>query len=512
MILRKALRYPYGLPNLCAGVAMTGIQSFVLQKIKEKNNEHSNEFKNFIKRIEFILKHINVNEIAINISQIKNNIKKSPKLFDMTEDARFMLELACFMECVELYHNAHLYDQCLGGSVSQSEQEKIAYFVQPVELEKHGGLITLTSFSGIYLLSELTKYMGLMHHLARSRKIDLALQLGSDNHAIAACYDYKQDAWNLIDLGSFSKAIISSSDKLAQKIFSSFESDDAELLCGFETKFFAAGNNREEMRAFIDALIKEEVFISIHALSLKRAQMSNERGVTLAHIMCFSGDNASLVKLVELQKGKDELVIDFNRATDPDGLTPILAAGSTGNLEALKILASLRKTNGDMHVNFNGASPNGAGLCYIAAATNQVAILAFLASLKQNDAFIINFNAENINGATPVYIAAQHDHIAALKFLATLKHPDHTFVVNFNKAKINGTTPIQVAVAAGSIATLKFLAELKNPDGTPVINLDEKDRYGDTLDDIARKFNQKEVEQLLSELRQNILASQRPKR
>ncbi len=411
-------------------------------------------------------------------------------------ERQMIFDVAAFFDQGELYMQPERYTAVFGTPISQNSPEKIAYYAQPLAINRH----QLDSFSGIYTEKELHQYIISMRQLAQNYAGDFALSLGSDNHRIGLCYSHSDNCWQLNDVNQPDLPPIPAVDANDQLIAYALQLlfNDKDNNCAFITRLITTNSCKERFKAHVDGFFNEEHFKNIHEITTERLQRVNSRGATLAWIAAKNGDAKTLDCLTRFKADNGEHLVDFNQSTK-DGITPACVAANNGDIAILHILENIKKADGTHLVNFNKPALNGVTPAYMAALTGQPEALRFLAQIKDADGkILVDFNLQANDGATPAFIAANKGNDEVLSVLVSFKTPDGAPLVDFNLPTLNGATPAFIASQEGYTKTLRVLANLKSSEGMPLIDFNKSTIDGATPVFIATLSGHAEILRILT--------------
>lgn len=516
--------------GICRGVAQTAINAFILEKALEKEarekgdtHERQNEFQRYLDRIDFILTHHNhlarlIFDTYRAIKERKSQANSVNSELEIDKDEQKILDVAAIVEAMQLFAYPDKYSDVFGKHLTQQDIVEISYYAQPVELEKRSipiqqrdndiqsenenldeikkqsGIIKIGGISGIYTPDELTNYIALLTNFVEKKPCDLALAIDNDEHAISIFYDTSTKNWTMIDAEHLSIRAVSP-EELAQRISRELP-DIFDPIKVFNMKFFTSVNRKKEVEKFVTELKCQEGFIKLHNVTAERAQLADQRGVTLAYIAACEGDVPVLISLAKLVNTNNEPLIDFNKPIK-DGTTPLSMSIQNGCADAVKLIADLRKQDGTPYIDFNKPIKTIRGTwtpLYLAAQYDQGNVIQVLSDFKKSDGtFLIDFN-QAVEGLSPAFAAAQYGCANAFRTLVELRNLDCTRVVDVKKPVFFGSTCLHIALLRGHTNIVKILAEMKNPDGSNVVNLNDTIQDGRAAIHIA--INEKNLSML----------------
>ena len=526
--LRNDLGYKKQDEGVCALYAQKGIDAFLV-------GEYESVFK---PRCEYIEK--NYSQLPDFLQRAKKQIKDkahsheqaieakecaaaaTPQQLFTSDELQMIFEVAAFIEQGELYYNPQDYSSIFGKLLYQNSQE-IANYAQSTALERLGGRAIVTSFIGIYSLTELTIYIRQLNKLAMLFKNDFALSLSNGRHNIALCYSYIKNQWTLIDANLPELSAPLGHDSLAKYIAGDIlRAFGCELTTAFKSTLITTGQLQSLMQDHVGRWQHNEELIAIHDIPSGYRQRTAS-GMTLTLLAAGSGDTGKLNKIIKSnqtahfnQHDKNNLIfllfifiltveirsidalwillwvlfeekvlnaqfVDQLNDSEDDNRTPASCAAEKGYADALQILVEAKTSDGRYAVDLNQPRISGATPVHGAAQNNHTDVMRILIEAKTLAGdFRVNLNQPRLDGVTPVLLASAQGHANAVRLLVEAKTPDGHFRTNLNQGCHEGRTPAFEAAQLGYDSVLRVLMEAKTSDGMYRVDLNQPSSTGTT--------------------------------
>lgn len=401
--LMKVLGYPPNDEGICFGAAIMAMQAIL-----------SRQITSFDGRILFLL--------ALNKREIVQKIAAAKQI---------KTDIFAMFDGVQLYQLLRKYQHLFELEIDPDREQNIlisAMRASSKKIEEEGGIVTLSSFSGIYSKRELVIYLQGLRDAYRGQ-LPLALILGSSRHTLTLGYDGHKKMF--FDVNSAPTHYFSNEEALAVKLLLAFSRND---FASFSTAVYATKANSEPLVAVVHDWQAQAGWKSIHTVTPAKALLADSDEISWFFTAASEGHLDVVKKMVKIsgfkanrtsQDGKTAFYIAtakkqhavmrelIKQAVDPnlaslDGTTPLHKAVQSRNVENVKEV--LKAPNIDPNKARNGLAP-----LHIAALNGDLPIVEELLAHSTINPDLIH------NGKTPLEMAMVSGQTCVVDFLQ--EHP-----------------------------------------------------------------------------------------
>lgn len=374
----------------------------------------------------------------------------------------------------------------------------VSPLIRPNSLDKKGGEIQITMFTGVYSKDELRTYFKTLRtRLRENNKVNqpVAIALDCPDHAISVIYNPNHDSWRIIN----SEHMPSNLKELKEQTFyGDFDLTDtlAEGLLSktsdsiLRTRILASKNCYIDVKHAID-LWKRDIK-PLHDVTPEKVKfkgyMNNYSWLAVAS---FSADKKKVKSLIRQKADVNGIIIGKYNSSILQEVT---------HKNQIKIVKILLKTPGGLKINHKDAAGNTA--LSIAADKGYAQITKLLLRSK-----VIDLNVHNNDKITPLMYAAIRGYTNIVELLIKDKRTD------INLTGKLGATALYMATQNGHFAIVKKL--LKADADTSIkafdhrnLPLDAAIHYGHT-DLIYLLIRHEKIKKIMTDLAELNVTSKR---
>lgn len=383
--LRNDLLYPSSDEGLCAGIGMTAVQAFCLDKALVKADPNINptkEFDKYCERINYIDKHYQW--IAEHIEIIRKKIIRASKRkssYQLTPHEWDILDIAAFIDALDAYTNArdHLY--LFDKKIRFPTAIDTAEFMQSNKLKAESELKLFDHIMQVYDKKSLERFVETLIQTLKEIPTDLSLYIGTGTHRFTICYDKSLQAWRYIDQKYLPPSLVTDK-KIKDTFLSACLANDHKPMC-LSIQSFGSENRSDELKQFTKKLHENLDAIGLDALNPKLCNSLNNRGKSITWMAARYNDIETLQRLAQLKNENGEFAIDFN-LPNSNGVTPISQAIAFGNFEVIQFFANLKFNDGTRVIDLN-QKYDGEPLLHTLVYKDKEDIIDYLLSLTKPD-------------------------------------------------------------------------------------------------------------------------------
>ncbi len=392
--------------------------------------------------------------------KIGETLKKDPdqRKFDFLKHKNVtyedIIDFLSFFDGIELYFQKHLYAHLFQSDQNLS-QSNFAIVDQLFSEKTHTGvegIKEIISLSGIYSQSNLKQFFKMIRGL-KNENGSVALCFTNGTHELCVGFDFKNKQFSFVDINQLPTRYYSDDfEELAYALGEGFGLMNAGDMA-LHVSLYANQTGADTVNVQLKEIQRSEPWRNMHALSDKKARITNVNGCSLLWIAAQHGDT----KIVEALLKRP---VDVNQA-NKDGMTPLYTAAENGQAAVVRQLLGV------------GAKVDKTRQCgeaplLIASQNGQTAVVQMLLDAHAP------VDQARIDGLTPLCAATQFRHLDVVKILLR-------FHAKVNQATINGTSPLWIAVYNNDLEMIEVLLQA----GAAV---DQKDKAGVSPLDLAKEM------------------------
>ncbi|MBS0626577.1 MAG: ankyrin repeat domain-containing protein [Verrucomicrobia bacterium] len=468
--LSNAFGYPYN-EGLCKGISRKGWEAILCNDMKA--------FDDRLRKIESIAKKLKMQGRSFqdfkgrDLRSLMNSI-----------DPNLYVDVWAFLDGVHIGQSAvHHQDffikeknSIISSQLHQDYNKETSLLTAPLQLEKQGGAVEITRFTGVYTKPELIQYFSSLRKMFEGSYFEspIAFELGCFEHAIAIGYSPIERKWFFIDANNLSATNVEGDDAIAEKVFSALSAKgDSEV--SISTIAYSTKNSLKKLQEKITRWKTTKEFLEIHKVTPHKVKLHMNAMSRNSYLI---GDKISWLLVAVSSNDLPTLLNLINAGADVNesnlyGATSLHIAAHTGNVKMMEVLLQnggnpykiCMKTGRPIHIaaylghteivkmllkypaNINSFGGNGATALMLAASSGHLDIIKLLLQAGAD------VNAISLRGGkTALMAAAQGGHLEIVKVL--LKAGADKYIDGED-----GESPFSLAYKYGHIDVMKLLSD-----------------------------------------------------
>lgn len=387
----KSLGYPSDKNGVCYGFSHMAMQALL-----------TNEFDIFLQRLNLLGAVSGINSKIEKIKEKKINGE------ELTPYDYRLLDAQAFLEGMELYQNSYRYGAVFGWPTEKQDWAGPGALLSPRKLDEESGISKVTTFTGIYTQPELEKYFKALSESLKDSASPVAFILENRGHAISVGFvPGTPPLWQVVDIN---QKIQQTDDlhKVSEIVFEGLSGSlsNPHSSVAFVTHAYCALPALAEVQKELMVCESSDLWQEIHAATLEKLMMIDEKGMSWLQTAAFRGDLAGVKKLIEAGD-------DINQSSPPKGATPLCRAILKNEKEVVEFLLS-RPNIGINDWDNDGYTP----LHYaVGGGIDRREVVALLLSMSN-----LQVNQPDKDGLTPLHYAVKAGLMEVVALL--LKHKD----------------------------------------------------------------------------------------